>query len=216
MTGEKNRYKSLDKMWKLDDEQLKTPKHDEMVLYLLNIDIIKKLFENELIKNIKIRMKSIEEDIQLTEHRISVDNTYHRGFNLDKLKDKLQRLTEIKEDYISGKLFEDIKFDIISEAPIKAPNGFLIGYWDVKVELPFPYEDEVRGGDWRFIRAFYIEVKPKINSFGATLRQLRTYQTYIHPHEQVYLFTEDLRFKDAFESQGIKVISPPERQATFC
>ena len=38
MTGEKNRYSSLEKLWKLDDETLKTPKHDEMVLWLLGID----------------------------------------------------------------------------------------------------------------------------------------------------------------------------------
>lgn len=32
MTGEKNRGVSLEKLWNLDDKQLTTPKHDELVL----------------------------------------------------------------------------------------------------------------------------------------------------------------------------------------
>ena len=32
MTGQKDRYTTQEKLWKLDDEQLTTPKHDDMVL----------------------------------------------------------------------------------------------------------------------------------------------------------------------------------------
>ncbi len=35
MTGKKTLTKSLDQFWKIDDEQLKTPEHDEMLLWLL-------------------------------------------------------------------------------------------------------------------------------------------------------------------------------------
>ena len=63
-------------------------------------------------------------------------------------------------------------------------------------------------------RRIYIEVKPKIDSFGATLRQINTYQRLVRgSNGNIYLFTEDLRFKEEFESQDIKVISPPERQS---
>lgn len=176
MTGEKNRYKTLDKMWKLDDEQLKTPKHDEMVLYLLNKDVIKELFKDELQKCID---KSDNPEISLEE------------------------------------VLSERDINIVSEDPILAPNKFLVGYWDIRVDYPIPIHDSriYKGINYTYIWSFFIEVKPTITSFGATLRQLRTYQTYVHPNAQVYLFTEDLRFKDAFESQGINVISPPERQS---
>ena len=34
----KFRTQSLDQFWKIDDEQLKTPEHDKMLLWLLNKD----------------------------------------------------------------------------------------------------------------------------------------------------------------------------------
>ncbi|MGB8233824.1 MAG: hypothetical protein WCE60_07525, partial [Methanobacterium sp.] len=56
----------------------------------------------------------------------------------------------------------------------------------------------------------YIEVKPEIDSFGTTLRQLNTYKSLVDGSSgNIYPFTDDLRFKEQFESQGIKVISPP-------
>ena len=38
MTGQKNRFKTTEKLWDLDDKQLKTPKHDAMVLWLMDKD----------------------------------------------------------------------------------------------------------------------------------------------------------------------------------
>ncbi len=43
MTGEKNKFTTTEKLWKLDDETLSTPKHDEMVLWLLEKQNIIKL-----------------------------------------------------------------------------------------------------------------------------------------------------------------------------
>lgn len=43
MTGEKDRYTTTEKLWKLDDETLTTPKHDEMVLDLLDPEYVKAL-----------------------------------------------------------------------------------------------------------------------------------------------------------------------------
>lgn len=90
---------------------------------------------------------------------------------------------------------------ILSEYPITHPNqpNFIIGYWDIVVASK-------SCGCISFV-----ECKPTIDSFGKTLRQLNTYKEFIYPwnlKNSVYLFTPDVRFKDAFESQGIKVISP--------
>jgi hypothetical protein len=36
MTGQKNRFKTTERLWDLDDKQLKTPEHDALVLWLLD------------------------------------------------------------------------------------------------------------------------------------------------------------------------------------
>ena len=43
MTGEKNRFKTTEKLWDLDDKQLKSPQHDAMVLWLMDEDNLKPL-----------------------------------------------------------------------------------------------------------------------------------------------------------------------------
>ena len=43
MTGEKTRGTSLEKLWKLDDPELTTPKHDALVLSLLDWEYTKKV-----------------------------------------------------------------------------------------------------------------------------------------------------------------------------
>ena len=209
MTGEKNRYKPLDTLLKLDDEQLKTPKHDQMVLWLLNL---------ENIYNVVPGVESF----------------------LDHVTTLYESIPEKDLEHYS-KTIKPPSFEIISELPVKADNGFLIGYWDLMIDMGAWFKKHYSYGsyaDKKFREAYhwstlrhinedlfdfvwgmptlrvYIEVKPKITSFGATLRQLRTYESYMG-HGKIYLYTEDLQFKDAFESQGIKVISPPERQVNL-
>lgn len=45
MTGEKNRFKTTEKLWDLDDKQLKTPVHDAMILWLMEEYTLKALLE---------------------------------------------------------------------------------------------------------------------------------------------------------------------------
>ena len=45
MTGQKNRFKTTEKLWNLDDKQLATPKHDAMVLWLMDTDNLQPLLE---------------------------------------------------------------------------------------------------------------------------------------------------------------------------
>lgn len=167
MTGEKNRYTTTEKLWKLDDETLKTPKHDEMVLWLLNKDNVKSLFP-----------EFIDSDIM-----------------------------------------------IVSEDPLTAGNGFLVGYLDIVINYNlhrYDVPDKYKEFHDTPPMCKYIEVKPVISSFGSTLRQLKTYIHYLnhrvlHNSKQwntpvdMYLFTADLIFKEAFESQGIKVLTYPDQ-----
>ena len=53
-----------------------------------------------------------------------------------------------------------------------------------------------------------IEIKPYIDSFGAVLRQIKSYKTF-SGYGEYWLFTLDDRFDKQFESQNIRVIHPP-------
>lgn len=224
MTGEKNRYKTHEKLWDLDDKSLKTPKHDEMILYLLNNENLEKLGLLKKIDKKGIWLKNDEE--------------------IDK--------NEVPLEFI--KKVESLKYDtnIKSEVPLKADNGFIIGYADLIIKqtilkianayydgktnsLKFyqyhpegKYEEEWDHTNKYDKYAFkfenqlniniysLIEVKPYIDSFGAVLRQLNTYKSNVHGLRKrydimdFYLFTIDDRFKEAFESQGIQVLLPPK------
>lgn len=225
MTGEKNRYSTTEKLWKLDDETLETPRHDEMVLYLLDKKNIVALFP-EII--------SFEEEIV---HRTYLEDRYYHGLqrikylwgcigNEEFWKHIINKNYEYEEvgydraywreaidEYHSIKLGAR-EVEIRSETPITANKNFIVGYWDVTIMLNDPsyhgdYFKRMWEGYGKYPKGYYIEVKPRINSFGATLRQLRTYQQYEEASiDNTYLFTGDLRFKEAFEKQGIKIISP--------
>lgn len=137
-----------------------------------------------------------------------------------------------KEEFLSC-------FSVFSETPIKS-KGRTVGYTDIKIVFDidkiYKYILLHRSKEEAFkIREaygylhIYLEAKPKVYSFGETLRQLVRYQDfliqqifreksaiYISSEERrkikliVYLYTPDTTFKSAFESQGFKVITPPK------
>ena len=45
MTGQKNRFSTTEKLWNLDDKQLKTPAHDAMVSWLLDENNAKQILK---------------------------------------------------------------------------------------------------------------------------------------------------------------------------
>lgn len=227
MTGEKDRYKPLDRLAGLNDRQLSTPKHDEMVLWLLKEDNIKLLFDNE-IKEMIIPIQEFKDKIKINlikEQKLTYDECYDPDeYHIFKPSESEWRT---KQYELIGKLqseYDDIpdepKINIISESPITSGNNnFIIGYWDLKVELLIgkivdhydegydDHEVSYRSSRNEPNKIIYVEVKPKIESFGETLRQLRTYQEIERRSKCcTYLFSNDDTFKEAFESQGIKFI----------
>ena len=158
MTGQKNRFKTTEKLWDLDDKQLKTPKHDAMVLWLMDKDNYSQY--------------------------LSFDNVIKPG--------KTYSLKDIS---------------VLSEVPIMSSPTFIAGYADLKITGE--YVSEI--GGYRYFINHVIEVKPKIESFGAVLRQVNSYKKFMKNQDnQYYIFTLDSRFDSQFESQGIKVLHPPE------
>lgn len=217
MTGQKNRFKPLDSLLKLDDKQLTTPKHDEMIVWLLNKENIKLAFSTEIEKVNKLLLKEknkLKKELQEIEENPELYNQ-NRDVNWD--SEATVRIDELKQE-ING-FYDEVSIKLTSEAPVLSSyNNFIIGYWDlvIKLDIITPewkkyLKNHFRGGT-NTIKTIYVEVKPKIESFGATLRQLRTYQQYIPKSDKgnIVLFTADPAFKDSFESQGIKVILPSD------
>lgn len=96
--------------------------------------------------------------------------------------------------------------NIASEVPIvDTKKRYIIGYWDVVITPSASLEKKYEAGynPTRFL-PIYIEVKPKIYSFGATLRQINKYLVYTpDAKHRTWVFTKDGRFKEAFEKQKV-------------
>jgi hypothetical protein len=119
MTGEKNRYTTTEKLWKIDDKHLSTPKHDELVLQLLNSINASKCVELLGLKH---------------EMCPQIYSGYNDGYahkytkeEIELLKDKT--ILDIQEN-------DRRKVQINSEVPIKTNNGFLVGYVDIQIQIP--------------------------------------------------------------------------------
>lgn len=264
MTGEKNRFTTHEKLWKLDDDTLTTPAHDDLVIKLLNAEYICEKFPeirdaykeftygnnkrvcfwgNESQLNEKGRDYAARY-IQENSRKVLEDHLKSRGeyptdyseryIKIRDLQDSQAGADILKEtedkvcyQYIERSILdtkqteEDIKnfkesysiktyLNLASEVPIFSSPRFIVGYWDIVIS---PVSRHVMDTGthviFKELPRYYIEVKPQIRSFGQTLRQLTTYQSYNEDKNKiVVLFTPDLRFKDAFESQGIMVVSP--------
>jgi hypothetical protein len=208
MTGQNKRSKTFEQIVGLEDKQLSTPKHDEMILWLLNIENLKTIIP-ELSDWINLIDEAYDEDYKFIKNEVKrIENGEASYYNNDRV---LQQF----KDYLKKSKPEII---INSEVPIKGNNDFIDGYWDIEVliravvrHIRIGIEDVQNVEVLNEIpERIYIEVKPKIDSFGTTLRQLNTYKSLVEGSSgNIYLFTEDLQFKEQFESQGIKVISPP-------
>ena len=109
---------------------------------------------------------------------------------------------------------------IESEVPITSSNGnYVIGFWDVIISVNIRESASSNRKDNIEIRVipkhqdilkYYIEVKPKITSFGKTLRQINLYKTYIcGTNYELILITKDSKFREAFGSQNIIVKTLP-------
>ena len=179
MTGQKNRFKTTEKLWDLDDKQLKTPKHDAMVLWLMD------------------------------------EENYLNYFDFPK---------ELKNVYLVDNCgcawYGNISFDKIilkSELPIMSSKTFIAGYADLAFVGSYLVNDQETVKHYSYSIYHIVEVKPKIESFGAVLRQINSYKQFRQNNrkrnekdECYYIFTFDNRFDNQFESQGIKVLHPPE------
>jgi len=242
MTGEKNRYKTHEQMCKLEDTELSTPKHDELVLQLLNPKNAVK-FLTLLGYDENAWKYQLDGDIRhLDENWDPISNYHDRNHTSDDL-DFLYMEAEETMEHDAEDMFKKVRSttlhdfpSIKSEVPIQTGyNKFIVGYVDVSIWMTlnclsaaksnlFEYSN-TNGTIYRRIardlRVYnesylnqdqilvYIEVKPTIRSFGETLRQINTYRACTEG--AIYcIYSPDTHFKNAFESQGIKLITPSD------
>lgn len=230
MTGEKNRFKTFEKMNKLDDRQLSTPEHDELVLELLNpvnhIPFLKCIGYN-------------------TECNASVSNKECNVVGeID--NDTKRLLIERANQNLAVKINNMALPRVKTEVPVVSGyNNFVIGYIDVTYNVPVEDYYKIKSNDITHIngarlnisgtvyfkndsfkhinsnhkgdtayKLINIEVKPYVESFGETMRQLNTYRLHFMKDgdytAEFVIFSPDTRFKEAFEAQGIKFVSPAD------
>lgn len=184
MPKKKSRIKSLDQFWKIDDEQLKTPEHDEMLLWLL---------KKENLKNIII----------------SKDQ---EAANWDWEHVKIHA----EEFIVSNSGFRVGAPDIIFVVPRYICKNCNFSHKNMD-NCPSCDSDDVEMypiDHQHHYSRYFIEIKPEIENFGVTLRQMKLFISYGY-EERAYLFTKDLKYDEEFEGQGIRVIHPPGEQSTF-
>ena len=184
MPGKKTRTKSLDQFWKIDNEQLKTPEHDEMLLWILKKENLRRIIISKDLEAEKwdwehVKIHAEEYIVSSSGFRVGAPDII---FVVPRYICKTCNFTHKNRDNCPS---------CDSDEVVKYPNDHQQHY-----------------------SRYFIEIKPKIENFGATLRQLKLYISYGY-EERAYIFTRDLRYMEEFENQGIKVIIPPERQTTF-
>ena len=174
----KTRTQSLDQFWKIDDEQLKTPEHDKMLLWLLNKDNLR--------------------------HIIILNNPEAEKWDWDNVK------IHAEEYIVSNNGFRIGAPDIIFVVPRYLCNNCNLTHKNMDSCPSCKSEDILRypGDHHQHYSRYFIEIKPKIENFGATLRHLKLFISYGFD-DKAFIFTEDLRYKKEFEDQGVKVIFPP-------
>ena len=179
MTGQKNRFKTTERLWDLDDKQLKTPTHDAMVLWMMD--------EDNLLNYWKIfELPTRFEYNEYLNHKIGYKEVPHSFMGLH----------------------------VDSEQPIMSSPTFIAGYADLIVTPVYAYRfEDIKGVMECDRHSCLIEIKPYIDSFGAVLRQVKSYEKFWKKTswtKKLAIFTFDDRFDAQFKSQGIEVLHPPE------
>lgn len=155
---------------------------------------------------------------QIDQFTREIDNLYYmQGVIQQKeLADKKrQLLVKITEDKPAFDLTfkKSIKIEL-EKAIANEKTNFIVGYADI---CATPYkivlEDFNENDKFRYYtterNSFFVEVKPRIQSFGELLRQIRTYET-ITGKNSWYVACPDTRFKDDLEDEGVKFIQITE------
>lgn len=180
MTGEKNRIKTTEKLWNLDDKQLKTPKHDAMVLWLM--DKVNLLLSFPFEPEVEVERRYNKPPEIAYFRKVRIDTEYPLYSN---------------KNFIGGYV-DIIATGMYAFEDMEEPKNWNRKFIEVK-----PYIDSFGAvlrqikNYQRFIFATDYNRVPLNFSSGAAKRT------------EFFIFSFDDRFDSQFESQGVTVVHPP-------
>ena len=183
---------TLQQRFGFDDKDLKTPVHDEIMLWL-DTNLLNVLKTIGLIDIIKRRQqKAIENGIKSAKN------------------DEIKKSTPIAPHEYDLSSF---KIKKIWEAPIQ-DKTYVIGFVDFKAIIKFPITcvvehlsgnyygaDRYEWGSHEDEIIFNFEVKSTIPSLGELFRQIQLYKAY--DNNSFVIVSPDDRFREQIESQGL-------------
>jgi len=200
----------------LNETELKTPKHDEMVLWTFNN-------VKYIIDYLKVLPKILQSYYSYTYFNGSYwsGNDNHcfdwetgkvtpKNFgNLNESKKKY--VNEIETEYPLFNL-DKTQLDIkkITEFPLIEHNHFILGYIDLLAQisinnnLNYHYFYKLFESNEKTIDIAF-EVKPEVKSIGEVLRQFQYYKSNLPNNTKLVLITKTQGLKEIFESQGFYV-----------
>lgn len=209
---ENSKPNTLQQRFGFNDGDMKTPKHDEIMLWL-----------NDNVRTVLSQLNSLPTDLLetrieecRTDARFAIKNSRGEDFEWPGLGD----VPEPKPPEIS----------VIWEKPITTRSQFVVGFIDMLVKVEY-WELDIAGIDWsglvktreklvlsryneaprwqlfRNTEKIVFEVKSTIPSLGELIRQVRMYQEFM---EATYVVVcPDDRFAAAIASQGIQFVRYP-------
>jgi len=190
---EKVRAATIQQKLGFKDDDLKTPKHDEIVLWVSGhaLDIVTAIWGTRAQwtpEQICELNASLEEAYQPVERVIMTDLPVRNPISVDKVKWEVPIMSD---KYVVGFVDLMLKWSW-DEVTIDTGGGWAISHPNAKVTW------EVK----RFSQVVCIEAKSSIPSLGELVRQIRLYEQYC---EKPYVVVSpDARYADVLKSQGIE------------
>lgn len=201
---------TLLKRFGFQDEDLKTPEHDEMFLTLLDT--------GNLFKVIKGTGCLDNLCTQCTCNECASKTCSWNWKTKDCLEEECEVVKEEYKKYMvmpyedGGESWLTGYMEVEPEYVIKNKyNNFIVGFVDVYAKLPLIATDYFRlvRKNWDnkvvpYTRDYFIEIKPKIRSVGETIRQINMYRAFVEGG-QFIVVTKNPQHTSAYRSAGIHI-----------
>ena len=202
--GNGDEPKTLLSRFGFQDGDLKSPVHDEMMLWLDEHadELVTKVFGAQTPSRASVQDKAVADAMTVAQRR-------GWGGDRERFEGQLAVMpTEVQASMVSlwtlvGKTWEK---------PVQDERGYTLGFVDMEIiaERPGPgcVVDVYGKAGWEVTTLrlrVAVEVKTAIPSMGELLRQIRLYESWWPKYRFVVVCPDD-RFADAIERQGIRFV----------
>lgn len=234
MSQNKTRVTTLQQKFGFQDTDLSTPAHDALMVWLdQNIEsVLMQRYptvwtEQEINREMAKARREFEDGLEKLQTRVrqekewldQVTHPYQTKSAQNSYDNACERYEQLKNAYTAWNpgppppLFVGVA-QKVWECPVMARNGFLVGFIDMKVVMERNYV-RMEHGKWcehppasvNPDDIYLLEVKPRIQSAGELIRQIRMYQSY---QQGTYIIVSpDDRFASVLADQGIEFLKAP-------